>query len=175
LDELAATADWNAVLAGTIRSSFADGASTGTRTLADGAVLDLDGRINMLNCRKLSACTRPDLTANLAGRPWGVNNPVWTLFAHVPLESLVPSTATNSLFYAIVAVADDPAENDGDPFRDGDPATNAGAGVLMLRAEAFGPRGAHQVVEVTVRRADPVHDFTAVHVLSWRHRRRGQP
>ena len=33
-----------------------------------------------------------------------------------------------------------------------DTKTNAGSGVLELRAEAFGPRGTHQVIELTVAR-----------------------
>ena len=42
-------------------------------------------------------------------------------------------------------MADDPSEQDGNPYAD----TN---GVVTLHAEAFGPMGAHKVVEVTVAR-----------------------
>jgi hypothetical protein len=47
--------------------------------------------------------------------------------------------------YVGVWVADDPSEQDGDPYAD----TN---GVVTLHAEAFGPLGSHKVVEVTVAR-----------------------
>ena len=66
-------------------------------------------------------------------------------------------------------VADDPAENDNDPARDGAvpcggavpvltgdppaPSCNPGSGVLALRAEAFGPRGVHKVIEATIAHA----------------------
>ena len=39
-----------------------------------------------------------------------------------------------------------------------------GTGVLAMRAEAFGPRGAHKIIEVTVARTDttgPDHRDTA--------------
>ena len=51
-------------------------------------------------------------------------------------------------------VGDDPSENDGDPLQDGSDEDNPGAGVLALRAEAFGPGGAHRVIEATVARPD---------------------
>jgi hypothetical protein len=34
------------------------------------------------------------------------------------------------------------------------PAINSGTGVLALRAEAFGPRGAHKVIEMTIAKTD---------------------
>ena len=37
----------------------------------------------------------------------------------------------------------------------GDPPTcNPGTGVIAMRAEAFGPRGAHKVIELTLARTD---------------------
>jgi hypothetical protein len=56
-------------------------------------------------------------------------------------------------------VADDPLETDDDPTRDGlatGPLSNPGAGVLSVRTEAFGRRGAHRVLEGTVVRRDLV-------------------
>src|SRR5215471_158764 len=41
LDDLAAAGNWNAVLNGTVRSTFVDGAPTATRTLGDGSTIDL--------------------------------------------------------------------------------------------------------------------------------------
>ncbi len=70
------------------------------------------------------------------------------------LKIVPPPPATDSApapFYIVVLVADDPAESDGDPLRDATGLT-PGAGVLRLRSEAFGPAGAHHVVEGIVAR-----------------------
>ena len=172
MGDLAARADWNAVLDGSAASAFIDGPASGVRTLADGSSLDLDQTLNMLNCRKLTACSASNLSANTAQRPWGANNPVWRLFAYGPLAGLLPPHALASAFYVIVMVADDGSENDGDPLHDGQSTTNPGSGVLALRAEAFGPRGIRQVVELTVARPEaPERGPTGLRVLSWRLRR----
>jgi hypothetical protein len=63
--------------------------------------------------------------------------------------------------------ADDPAENDGDPTKDGDVETSPGAGVLMLRAEAFAAAGAHKIVEGIVRHSIAATGEPVVQVLSW--------
>jgi hypothetical protein len=164
--DLATLADWNVILDGTTQSAFIDGLPTGLRTLADGSSLDLVRTLNMTNCRKSTACTPSNLTAITEQRPWGANNPVWRLFAYGPLANLLPLRAIDSSYYVIVMVADDPSENDGDPLRDGDASTNPGTGVLALRAEAFGPRGTRQVVEMTVTRPGP--EAAGFRVLSWR-------
>lgn len=167
MDDLATVADWNAILDGSTRSAFVDGAPNGVRTLADGSLLDLGQSVNMMNCRRITPCSASNLTAITAERPWGANNPVWRLFAYAPLSSLLPAHAIDSAYYVIVMVADDPSENDNDPLRDGHSATNPGAGVLALRAEAFGPRGTRQAVELTVARPG-ADEGGGVRVLSWR-------
>jgi type IV pilus assembly PilX-like protein len=166
LVDLGGVADWNAILDGSASSAFVDGASSGVRILADGRSLDLGQTLNMMNCRKVTACSVSNLTANTAQRPWGANNPVWRLFAHGPLSNLLPNHAIESAYYVIVIVADDASENDNDPLRDGASETNPGTGVLALRAEAFGPGGTRQVVEMTVARAEA--EGAGVRVLSWR-------
>src|SRR3989338_5360926 len=152
MDDLGAVADWSAILDGSTGSAFVDGTPSGVRTLADGSLLDLGQTVNMMNCRKVTSCSASNLVANTAQRPWGANNPVWRLFAYGPLSSLLPDHAIDSADYVIVMVADDPSENDNDPLKDGHSATNPGTGVLALRAEAFGPRGTRQVVELTAAR-----------------------
>jgi hypothetical protein len=86
---------------------------------------------------------------------------------------MLPTGTINSAYYVMVMVADDPSETDNNPLADGvtqctggedwtnytpgNPATapcNPGTGVISLRAEAFGPRGAHKVIELTVARTD---------------------
>ena len=164
--DLGTLVDWNAVLDGSASSAFVDGAPSGVRTLADGSSLDLGQTLNMLNCRKVTACSASDLTANTAQRPWGANNPVWRLFAYGPLSGLLSPHVIESAYYVVMMIADDPSENDDDPLRDGQGPTNPGTGVLSLRAEAFGPRGARQVIEVTAAR--PGLEGVGVRVLSWR-------
>jgi hypothetical protein len=165
LVELAAVPDWNQLLAGTSRSPAADGAPTGTRTLADGTVVNLDEIVNVANCGRPAGCTAAQVDAVTTERPWGANNPRWQLFAYSPLTALLPPGSAPSPFYVVLLVGDDASENDGNAAVDGGPPAvgepaNPGAGILSLRAEAFGPAGAHGQVELSIRRS--------VRVLSWR-------
>jgi hypothetical protein len=168
LSDLSIIPDWNALLDGSTQSTFIDGPPSGSRTLIDGQRLDLGKVRNMVNCRKATACSASDLTANRLHRPWGPNNPVWRLLAYGPLSSLLPARAIDSPFYIVVMVADDPSERDNDPLHDGTGPTSAGGGVVALRAETFGPRGTHKVVELTVARPAAGAGQAGVRVLSWR-------
>jgi hypothetical protein len=172
IDDLATVADWSAVLDGSVSSAFVDGPPAGVRTMADGSLLDPSQAPNMLNCRRSTACSAVNLAAITAQRPWGANNPVWRLFAYGPLSALLPPPAIESPYYVIVMVADDPSENDNDPLHDGHSAANPGGGILTLHAEAYGPRGTRQVVELTAARrggpGGPGDGDAEVHVLSWR-------
>jgi Tfp pilus assembly protein PilX len=155
--------DWNAILTSAdgvragVTSGFVDG--TITPTLPDGRTLDLAAATNMINCNKTTTCSDADMDANDGERQWGVNNPRYRLFAWGPVNDLNPTPTLNSPFYVAVWIADDGAETDGDPSIDGAAAvapytSNRGAGVLSLRAEAFGPSGAHRVIEATIGRTD---------------------
>jgi len=158
--ELRAIPDWNLVLDGRVRSAFADGEPRGARVLADGTTIDLVEIVNDLNCGKPGGCTTAALDAITVDRPWGSNNPRWQPFAWGNLTDIAPTGMISSRFYVVVLVADDPSECDDNPFVDGGPIAscpsgtnvNPGAGVLSLRAEAFGPFGTHRAVEVTVAR-----------------------
>ncbi len=141
--ELLAVADVNVLLSGGTVSAFVDGPPGGSRQLGDGSAIDL---------------VQATGVANAEPRPWGANNPVWRLFA---FGWLGPRT------YVIAWVADDAAENDGNPAVDGDGATNPGAGILALRAEAFGVGGAHKVLEATARREIDAMGAPRIRVLSW--------
>jgi hypothetical protein len=155
MDELLTVTDWNQLLAGSVKSAFVDGPPNGIRTFAGGSTIDLETAVDMANCGKPFACSAADLTGNTTGnRPWFANNPVWRLFAYGPLAELIPGRTINSPFYVVLMVADDPSEDDGLPLQDGQLAGNRGRGVIALRAEAFGPRGAHKTIEVTVARTD---------------------
>ena len=161
--DLLAAGDWNAVLNGTLRSSFADGLPSGTRPLADGSTLDLDQVVNQANCSKSTTCSGAEMDAVTSDRPRGPNNPRWQLFAWGPLRRVLPNEAVDSPYYTLVLVGDDASETDGDPSRDAlSPAS--GAGVVALRAQVFGPRSGRRVIEVVVARSGS----GGVRVLSWR-------
>ena len=89
------------------------------------------------------------------------------------LADVLPDGTINSPYYVVVFVADDPSETDGDPLHDS-ASPNPGAGVVALRAEAFGLRGSHKVFECTVAREDAAAPTglapgaAGVRVLSWR-------
>ena len=140
--ELLAVGDWNTVLSTGVLSAFVDGPASGVRQLGDGTSIDLE---------------QATTVANTESRPWGANNPVWRLFAFGRIGSAM---------YVVVWAGDDPAENDGNPLIDGGDVSNPGAGILALRAEAFGVGGAHKVLEATVRK-DSTASGSVVRVLSW--------
>jgi hypothetical protein len=157
--ELRAVPDFTSILNGSIASVFVDDALVGERALADGTRIDLAEVLNLANCQKRSGCTESDLNASIRDRPWGLRNPRWRLFSHGPVEAGVGSMQADLPVYVVAMVADDPSDADGDPWRDGAPtgaALNAGAGILLLRTESFGRRGAHRVVEGTIIRQDLV-------------------
>ncbi|HEY6213015.1 MAG TPA: hypothetical protein VIW45_12060 [Vicinamibacterales bacterium] len=168
LNDLLGVANWNRLLDGTALSSFVDGPPTGPRTLADGVTIDLAQTLNAANCHKTGPCTIADMNAVSDDRPWGINNPRWQLFAYGPIgglpAALLGGVGVQSPYYGVVMVGDDPAEDDGDPTLDGT-GSNPGAGVVLLRGEAFGPGGVHKVVELTATRARVA---MAIKVLSWR-------
>lgn len=158
--DLQAQPDWTPALTGAVRSTFVDGAPAGARTLPDGATLDLAQATNMARCGALAACSDADMDRVTSERPWGPNNPRWEPYAYGPLSALLPAGALAAEPYVIVWIGDDGAETDGNPRVDGSAPSNPGSGVVTLRAEAFGPDGAHRTVEATVARS--------VRVRAWR-------
>jgi hypothetical protein len=165
LPELAALQDWTGVLNGAVRSTLVDGPVRGVRTLADGSRVNLEEVVNLANCQQVTACTDAQLDAATLERRWGRNNPRWQLYAHTPLDALLPAGSAPTDLYVVLLVGDDGAENDDNPVVDGGPPTggdpaNPGSGSIVIRAEAFGPAGAHGRVDLTIRRS--------VRVLSWR-------
>jgi hypothetical protein len=172
LEDLVPIADWDVVLAGSVRSSFVDGPSSGDRTLADGSKINLSEVVNQANCGRSASCTSGQMDALTEDRSWGANNPRWRLFLHGPLSELVGGERLAALFYVLVMVADDPSETDGDPLRDAI-SPHPAAGLLAVRAEAFGPRGARRKIDATLARVNPGGGSggasgPAVRLLSWR-------
>jgi ketosteroid isomerase-like protein len=154
MQELLTVPDWNRILTGQVQSSLVDGPPTGARTLPDGSSFDLTAATNMLNCNKVTTCSAADMDAWTMERPYGRNNPRWNLFAYAPLTELIETGTIASPLYVAVWVGDDSAENDDNPAADGTVDTNKGRGILLLRAEAYGPGGSRSSIEVTVARTD---------------------
>jgi Tfp pilus assembly protein PilX len=162
MQDLLTVPDWNNVLASDdgvqahLMSGFAGDSLA--PVLGDGRTLDLRKATASVNCPQVSptptSCTDGQMNASTAERPWGTNNPRWRIYAHGPVSDFLPTATINSPFYIVVWVADDPSETDSNPSKDGASAANPGSGVIQLRAEAFGPGGAHRVIEVTLARTD---------------------
>jgi hypothetical protein len=170
LPEVALVPDWNVLLASPdgvvsgVRAGF--GEAVLSAGMADGRTLDLVKLTNRLNCPQVfpsvsTPCSAAQMDHSGGERRWGGNNPRWRLFARGKLSALTPGI--ESPFYVAAWIADDPAETDGDPSRDGSGVTNPGAGILQLRSEAFGPGGVHRAVEATIARAGG-----GVRIISWR-------
>jgi type II secretory pathway pseudopilin PulG len=99
------------------------------------------------------------LYASVPGRP------VWRLYAHAPLNRMVPGTG-NATPYVVVWIADDPDEGDGNAAVDSND-------VVMLHAEAFTVRRGKRAIEATIRREEamaagmPGVMRTDVSVIAW--------
>lgn len=127
---------WNDILNGTAKSAFVDGTIGSQKTLPAGGRVTLCCGANTATGQLQAETT----TANL----WGPDNPSWQLFAWGPLSDLLPGVVRSPMYVA-VWIADDPAEDDGNPAADVN-------GTLTVHAEAYGPTGTRKVVEVTVAR-----------------------
>jgi hypothetical protein len=171
MDDILTVPDWNKLLDGSTQSAFVDGPPSGTRTLRDGSTIDLTQVLNLANCDHVATCSVAEMNTVTSMRPWATNNPRWQLYSYSNLADMMPATdSINSAYYVVLMVGDDPSDNDNDPLHDGVvqcvdpdrgiatpgnlPTCNPGTGVIAMRAEAFGPHGAHKVIEITVARTD---------------------
>ena len=165
LVDLQGVPDWTTVLSGAAMSTFTDGAPSGVRTLTDGTTINLTTIVNLANCNRPTACSLAAMDATTAARPWGANNPRWQLYAYGNVGRLLAPARVASSAYGVAMVGDDPAERDEDPLQDTSDAASPGAGVVMLRVEVFGARGAQRRLELTISRVPTVQEL---HILSWR-------
>ena len=156
-------ADWDQLLNGSVRSAFVDGSPVGTR-MVNGTPVDLSQIVAIASCHRSTTCSEAEMNAVTAERPWGANNPRWQLYAYGEVKNAVPDVAVDSPYYVVVLVGDDPSETDNDPSVDGGGPNNPGAGVLLLRAQAFGPRSVHKTIEIAIARTGGGR----VRLLSWR-------
>jgi len=155
--DLAQTPDWDLVLSGAAPGAFVDGVPSGVRDIPAGGLVWLDRETNQLNCAKATACTTAQMNANTRERPWGANNARWRLLEFGPL-SRVEALAGPVPWYLLVWVADDGRETDGNPMLDGSAADKRGRGILRVRAEVFGAKGARRAVEAELARLCAVED-----------------
>ena len=154
IEDLLRAGDWNAVLAGSEKSTFVDGDQD--RRAPDGSPVDLVA---------LTAAVQGDSDARYGADP---NRPMWTPYAHATLSQLLPGDAILTRGYVVVWVADDSAEVDGDQKSD----TN---GILLLHAEALGEGGSRKAVEATVSKSGSTasndHGYTGQRGLGEQNRR----
>ena len=176
--DLSRLASWDGALSGAATSTFFNGAA-GARAVA-GRTLDLGQETARVTCGRLSCVGRP-WDGVTSDRPWGRNNPVWRVFASGRALDLLGNVRGLLPGYAVVWVGDDVSENDADPTSDGGPpvaeartVVNPGAGVIYLKAVAWGPRGSRRELDVVVERADPMAQ-TGIVLRSWREARGAAP
>jgi len=137
LHDLAAMGDWSATLAappGNVTSTFDDG-----ETVA----LTPAGR--SLDLAQLTAERQAESDSRAGPDVFGADSPEWRLFAHAPLQALLPGAGLDLPLYLVVWVADDEWDGDGDPAVDSNER-------ILIRAHAFGAGGAERSAEARVGR-----------------------
>lgn len=171
---LAGAPDWTLVPGMGAASPFTDGAP-GVRRIG-GTTIDLVAETSLRTCGQLAACDEAATTTAAPSRPWGSRNPRWRLVVHQPLVAMDAVAGAICPCYLMAWVADDPADDDGDPARDA-PAGVEGHGVLLVRGAAFGDAGGVAEVEALV--AQPCRRSGAacagIRVQSWSTVREGAP
>jgi hypothetical protein len=152
------------VLSGAATSACADGLPSGRRAVPGGDAIVLEEIASLATCGVAAGCSSAARQLVTDDRPWGPNNPNWRPYRYGPISAggAAPDV------YVVVLVGDDPAEDDADPDRDGVAPGSVGAGVLMLRAEAFGPRRSRRSVEAVMMRIGLPGGLSGPRFLSWR-------
>ena len=150
--ELARVADWSAVLAPAPSNAVASFDDRSARaTTPDGGILSVP----------LLTAARQEISDTVYGPArFGADRPVWQLYAHAPLQGILPPGIIAPPGYVLVWVADDGGDGDGDPARDGN-------GQVLLHGDGYGLGGGRRSIEVAIARAAPA----GVRVLSWKEQR----
>ena len=170
--ELAAIADWSAVLGGSRRSVLSDALDPGIRTLPGGVSIDVVAIGHELSCGRVTPCAAAEVRVNTRDRPWGSNNPRWQPFLYTRLDAVVDLLQSDPV-YVVVWIGDDARESDDDPLVDGGAVDGAGRHAVRMRAAAFGVAGARRWIETHVTRVCNLVDgmptcLPGIHVQSWR-------
>lgn len=145
IHELSLLPDWTLVLmapSSNLLASFDDGAGSG-RT-PGGKPLSF------------STLTGERQAESDARGSFGADRPVWRLYAHAPLESILPPGAIAAPAYVLVWLKDDGGDGDGDAEKDSN-------GIVVVCAEAYGPGGARRRIEASIGRVAP----GAARLLAW--------
>jgi hypothetical protein len=146
--DLAALPDWTTLPGGVGQSAFAD--TTLTPAAPWGGVFDL--------AAATAALQHDTVSSSLAG----ANTPIWRLFASGTLGQLSAVDLGGRDLYLSAWIADDGAEQDGEPAVD----TN---GVVLLRVQASGGGGLRRAVQLTLARQPPAAgEAQPTRVLAWR-------
>ena len=146
--DLAARLDWSQLPAGGPASPFTDGGpGLADWWMAPPSISVAETRWR--TCGRATACDDATIAAVTDGRPWGARNPRWRLFVNIPVSRLDGSAATVCPCYLAAWIADDPADDDGDPAADA-PHGVDGHGVLLVRGAAYAAGGAVAEVEALV-------------------------
>ncbi len=162
LAEIVAVPDWNQLLNGSVRSSFVDGASIGSRPLADGSLIDLSQIVNMANCEAPTPCSAADMDADDGRSAVGAEQ------SALDAVRAWPAVGRPARPDRLAVLCHPDGRRTTRPKTttirrcDGTGGTNPGTGVIALRAEAFGVGGTHKAVELTVAR-----DGGVARVLTW--------
>lgn len=175
--DLAQIADWDAVLSGAQRGTFTDGIAGGVRNLPGGGVIDLTAATHLLNCGRSANCTTAQMNESSRERPWGPNNPRWTLFAYGPMSQFT-ELARPPECYLAVWIADDGREEDGEPLADAGGEHQPGHEIVRVHAEVFGLAGARRAVEAELSRVCPGGEgpcLPGIRVQSWQELRQAIP
>jgi len=132
--DLAVLSSWANVPGGTVRSTFVEGHMHPVTSWRQ----ELD----------LNALTSEVQQGTDAASAWGENTPEWHLFAWGSLDTLATGAPPVASPYAVVWIADDPGELDGDPSTDSN-------GTLVIRAQARTSGGRCRTVQLVLRRDPP--------------------
>jgi len=157
--DLVGTADWTPVLNGGWIPSLLEPASDATVVSSSPRVITVGTLTNRATCGRDAPCGDGDVAAVTEDRPWGLNNPRFRLLGILRGGHLAPEPSM-SPYLAVVWAGDDPAEADGNPLVDGGAAPAGplglppGLGRVVLRAEAFGPGGAHRALQAVLERSE---------------------
>ncbi len=149
IHELSLLPDWTVVLMAppsNVLAPFDDGASGGKAP--DGRPLSF------------SALTAERQAASDASGSFGADRPVWRLYAHASLPSILPPGTIAPPAYILLWLRDDGGDGDGDAGKDSN-------GIVLVCAEAYGPAGARRRIEASIGRVAT----GGVRLLAWRDER----